>query len=329
MANAVNVFPAGFRITDASGAPILGAYVEFFDAGTTDEKVVYSDKDLTLSLGFTVYCDSGGYPVAGEGSTTKVLVYTNEDPFKIVIYDGDDVVIATHDDVVGAVVPGTGGGGSSGITQAQADVRYIRNANALAAATNIENADLMPFWSITGAANKGITYTNFRADVFGQAAAEGASTFPVGTRLVFQQTTPPTGWTKETGAAYDDAVLRFETGTVSTGGTVAFATVFANKTLTGTVGATTLTVNQIPSHNHYTTRNTASAATALSTTNTLSVSDLTTGTVQDYVLRGVAGAANVGLSSDEGGGASHTHSLTMTAEDFRVKYVGACIGQKS
>ena len=53
---------------------------------------------------------------------------------------------------------------------------------------------------------------------------------PVGTKMVFNQTASPLGWTKETGA--NDVSLRLVSGTVGTGGTVAFETCFASVTPT-------------------------------------------------------------------------------------------------
>ena len=81
------------------------------------------------------------------------------------------------------------------------------------------------------------------------------SEFASGTALLFQQTTAPTGWTKVT--TNTDAALRVVSGTVGTGGTVAFSTAFASQTPAGSVtvsggsvSATTLTSTQIPSHTH-------------------------------------------------------------------------------
>jgi hypothetical protein len=62
--------------------------------------------------------------------------------------------------------------------------------------------------------------------------------FPSGTRMSFQQTTAPTGWTKDTTAAIDNSALRFVTGTASSGGSVAFTTAFASQAVTGSVAAT-------------------------------------------------------------------------------------------
>lgn len=72
--------------------------------------------------------------------------------------------------------------------------------------------------------------------------ANSAPAFPSGTRLAFQQTSAPTGWTKDTTAGLDDSVMRIVTGTASSGGSTAFST-FNGQT---SVGATTLTTSQVP-----------------------------------------------------------------------------------
>jgi hypothetical protein len=78
--------------------------------------------------------------------------------------------------------------------------------------------------------------------------------FPAGTRLLFQQSTAPMGWTKDT--THDNKALRLVNGTVTTGGAVNFTTAFSSTTPTtsiiqsGTVGGTALTVAQLPSHAH-------------------------------------------------------------------------------
>jgi len=69
--------------------------------------------------------------------------------------------------------------------------------------------------------------------------------FPSGTKMLFQQTAAPTGWTKDTGS--NDVALRVVSGTVGSGGTVAFETAFASQT----VPTHTLTTSELPSLNHY------------------------------------------------------------------------------
>ena len=92
-----------------------------------------------------------------------------------------------------------------------------------------------------------------------QAIATPTPAFPSGTRMSFQQTTAPTGWTKDTTAALNNTAMRIVTGSVVNGGSVDFTAAFASQTptgsvsitsVTGTAGATTLTTPQIPSHTH-------------------------------------------------------------------------------
>ena len=88
--------------------------------------------------------------------------------------------------------------------------------------------------------------------------SQAAAAFDAGTVTVFNQTSAPTGWTKDT-SNYDNFALRIVTGSASTGGSVDFTTAFASQTPTGSVsitsvsgsaGDTTLSTPQIPSHSH-------------------------------------------------------------------------------
>jgi hypothetical protein len=150
---------------------------------------------------------------------------------------------------------------------------------------------------------------------------------PSGTAMLFVQTSAPTGWTKST--THDNKALRVVSGSASSGGTTAFTSVFAsrtpsgsigNTTDTGTVGSTTLTESQMPSHTH-------------------------TFTANQYLAAGTARPAGTNTTNNPltvttnatGGGGSHNHSLTMnahnhtftgTALDFAVQYVDVIIATK-
>jgi hypothetical protein len=141
--------------------------------------------------------------------------------------------------------------------------------------------------------------------------------FPTGTRMSFQQTAAPTGWTKDTTAGLDNSAMRIVTGTVSSGGSVNFTTAFASQTPTGSVsitavsgsaGATTLTTPQIPSHTHSLTFSTSTGAGV-------------------NPVRGIT--ATPSDTGATGGGGSHTHpfsfssgsgTFTGNAIDLAVKY---------
>lgn len=119
MTDSVQLFPAGWRFTDQNGDIVSGGTLSFFAAGTTTPLTVYADAGLATALGVTVYVDSSGYPVTSLGSSTRTLVYTGTDPFKIVGQDANGVVLFTHDNVKGAVV--SGGGSGSGLWELPVD----------------------------------------------------------------------------------------------------------------------------------------------------------------------------------------------------------------
>ena len=137
--------------------------------------------------------------------------------------------------------------------------------------------------------------------------ASGASEFPVGTALLFQQTAAPTGWTKVT--TNDNAALRIVSGTAGTGGTVAFTTAFG---ASNTVDGTTLTGAQIPAHNHN-----GGGYEAIHITGGLSGAS---------PFNGTGGNQYAGwYDQSYGGGGSHNHTLANLA----VKYVDAIVCTKS
>ena len=133
--------------------------------------------------------------------------------------------------------------------------------------------------------------------------------FPSGTAMLFQQTSAPTGWTKST--THDNKALRVVSGTVSSGGSVAFTTAFASKSVSGTVGNTTLTTAQMPSHRH-----------SIQTSST----DGSPGANPDHSTGG--GTAGVSYTDYTGSSSSHNHSFTGTAIDLDVQYVDLIIATK-
>ena len=124
--------------------------------------------------------------------------------------------------------------------------------------------------------------------------------FASGTRIVFQQTAAPSGWTKDTTAAIDDSILRFVTGSVTpSGGSVAFST-WNGQTATG---AYTLLTADMPAHTH--------------TLGAINAVGGLQGGAQGYVGDGSSPTGSTG------GGGSHSHSLTQN-----LKYYDAIIASK-
>ena len=118
--------------------------------------------------------------------------------------------------------------------------------------------------------------------------------FAPGTVMLFVQTAAPTGWTKST--THDNKALRVVSGSVTTGGTQNFTAV-----LNGTVDATTLTVDQIPSHTHNTVSNTSGSGAPTTLLRTSFTSNPVT----------IATQAT-------GGGDSHTHSMDVAYVDVII-----------
>jgi hypothetical protein len=134
------------------------------------------------------------------------------------------------------------------------------------------------------------------------APAAPTPDFASGTRIGFQQTAAPTGWTKDTTAAINDSILRLVTGSVTpSGGSVAFSTWNA-QTVTG---GTTLSTAQMPSHSH-----TYPANTTQSGSGTASLTGYTTNT--NY------------STSSTGSGGSHDHTLAQN-----IKYYDFIIASKN
>ena len=142
----------------------------------------------------------------------------------------------------------------------------------------------------------GVTYTFTTTGVW---AMGGSPPVPSGTRLLMQQTTAPTGWTKI--SAYDDCALRIVSGTAGSSGTVPFSTLFARTA----VDNYTLAIADIPSHQHPCNNDSSGQVGS-----------------QNYFNSG-PGANYNNYTNPAGGGGAHAHGI-----DLRVKTVDVIIAGK-
>lgn len=168
---------------------------------------------------------------------------------------------------------------------------------------------------------------------------------PAGTIMTFQQSSAPTGFTKVT--TYNDYAMRIVSGSAGSGGNVAFSTAFASQSVSGTVGATTLTTSQIPpasvsvsvtdpGHTHW-----ISGASyddgnfsghGGNTQDWGLYADAGSYTTYDqnhsygrYSLSGTTGITASGTVS--GGNGSHTHTFTGTSINLAVNYLDFILAQ--
>jgi hypothetical protein len=153
----------------------------------------------------------------------------------------------------------------------------------------------------------------FLFEKLGDDGSVAIQAFATGTKMLFQQTAAPTGWTKDT--THNDKALRVVSGTASSGGTTAFSTIFG-KTATD---AHTLTVAQMPLHGHPWRSGFVSEAggggfQAIASSMNVTNNDAYTGALGDFPSTHLGGS---------GGGGSHTHGM-----DIRVQYVDLIICQK-
>jgi hypothetical protein len=124
--------------------------------------------------------------------------------------------------------------------------------------------------------------------------------FAAGTKMVFFQASAPTGWTKD--VANNDAALRVVSGTGGgTGGSRALSA--------STVGATTLTISQMPSHNHD--ADGGNGSTDFSTFNS-------TGSFAFSTESGSVDIRGEPTTASTGGGTSHDHTLALKHIDVIV-----------
>ena len=195
---------------------------------------------------------------------------------------------------------------------------------------NITSVGTMSFLIVTGNINSGnVIGTHYGSgagltnipggNVVGAVPlATNVSAIPSGTRMLFVQSSAPTGWTKVTSS--DNAALRVVSGGAGSGGSVDFTSAFSVQGVSGTVGSTTvsgtvggtavtgdigstatsgtvgdttLSIDQIPPHDH-------------------SVAQWYVDAVDDggsapYAIR--TAFANT-VTGSTGGGQAHTHSFT-------------------
>lgn len=160
--------------------------------------------------------------------------------------------------------------------------------------------------------SSGVTFP----DATTQTTAATAS-IPAGAITNFVNASAPTGWTQVT--TYNNYAMRVVSGTgAGTGGSVDFTTAFAN----GTVGATTLSTSQMPSHNH---SGSFSASYYVSGASVGSaIGPISNGTTSLTTNNFYTGAGTSFSVASNGGGGSHTHSLSL-----EVRYVDNILCQKS
>lgn len=229
------------------------------------------------------------------------------------------------------------------------DVQTLTNKTINGSSNTITNVSLSS--GVTGTlpvanGGTGITSAGTAGNVLTSNGTNWTSSapagFPSGTKMMFVQTSAPTGWTKDT--THNNKALRVVSGTASSGGSVAFTTAFASQGVSGTianttaggsvsvsgsVGNSTLSVGQLAAHSHTTFffvdgDDGGGGRIGLTDFNFDGYSTTTT-------------SANTGSNESHGhsfsgsgsfSGTAHNHSFTGTAINLAVQYVDVIIATK-
>ena len=169
----------------------------------------------------------------------------------------------------------------------------------------------------TGASGDSLTVGgNLVVTGTGTLSGRAIDAFPSGTKMLFQQTSAPVGWTKDT--TKNDKALRMVSGSAGSGRTISL-TSFASQS----IGGTSLTTAQIPSHTHTGSGNTGDNNVGHTHTGTTAVAG-------EHVHTGVAKLGAVLLDKDdvpfnkpEAGSTDPAglHSHTFTTDGQSVNHV--------
>lgn len=266
----------------ADGQPLVGGKVYTYAAGTTTPLATYTSSSAA---------SANANPIILDGRGECNIWFLPSSSYKIKLTDSNDVEIYVVDNI-------TSSGYVSGGTIVNSSIVNGTISGAAITGGSISGSTL-DNTIIGGTTPTTATFTTF----------SGAwASIPSGTRMLFVQSTAPTGWTKS--LADDNKALRIVSGSTGTGGSVPFTTAFASQSISGTVGDTTLDITQIPSHSHsYTAAGGVTVVNGGTSFSALiNASGLTTGAT--------------------GGGLPHTHSLTASAINLAVQYVDAIIAVK-
>jgi len=179
----------------------------------------------------------------------------------------------------------------------------------------------------------------------------GVEPFPSGTKQVFYQASAPTGWTQDTTAALNESVMSVVTGTGGgTGGSTAYFSSFLATTdksaadpdapvsgsVSGTVGAHTLSTPEIASHKHQMRFGPPNFQFRPSATPQYKISVHSS---KSYVFPNNSYISPDDFMKNQGGGGSHSHpfsgtlsgataDVSVTVPAANVKYANVIIAAK-
>jgi hypothetical protein len=289
----------------------LGTAIEQAITGSGD--VTFSSADVTLTL-----ANTNSAQVAR--NLRLVCVGTSGGARQLIVPDIEKQYIVKNE-LVDTVTIKTSAGTGIAIPAGKTMVVFNDGTNVVDVTTH--NSSLTLSAALPAASGgTGLTSPGTSGNVLtsnGTAWVSGPGGFDSGTRMTFNQTAAPTGWTKDTST--DNAGFRLVSGSVSSGGSVDFTTAFASNravtvtSISGSAGATTLSTPQIPSHTH-----------------TLDGVFLNGSPYANRAVNNTGGNDTLRTTNATGGGGSHDHPFSFSSGagtvNLAIKYVDLIIAQK-
>jgi hypothetical protein len=371
--NANHDFSAGIDVTgvitgdklvledDGSASPILNVKTDDNSPwGIRLGNDTYSTNDNYGMMAYLSNQGEGNFHIRGDGaykdmhftqsdgSTNKIVIKMEADDQSAELYQGGSKRFET--DSSGVTV--TGNIAVSGTVDGRDVASDGSKLDGIATgATNVTNNNQLTNGAGYITASSNINASNLSSGTIPDArfpstlpAVDGSNltglaAFPSGTKMIFNQASAPTGWTKVTNNV-DNRALRVVSGSGGgTGGSVGFTTAFGSKSISatassentgGTVSGHTLTESEIPSHRHV----------SFKTWYHQSSPNLGYGAGWQnftYFARSFASATNTYYTENTGGGNSHTHGFTGGAHnhsisvgnlDLAVSYIDVIVASK-
>jgi hypothetical protein len=244
---------------------------------------------------------TGGFAIRVIGATgTGVNIASGAT--QVVYCDGTNFIAASAAFVNGAVLGVSGGG--TGLSTLTANNVILGNGTS-------SPTFVAPGTTGNVLASNGTTW----------ASTTLSPEFASGTRMTFNQTAAPTGWTKST--SVDNAGFRLVSGAVGSGGSLDFTSAFSSSTavtvssVSGSAGATTLSTPQIPSHAH----------------TTITWEGPGAPSKKFGFAQGTENTGTTTPTNSTGGGGSHDHPFSFSSGsgtvNLAIKYVDLIIAQKN
>lgn len=293
----------------------------------SDTQVQFNDSgSLGATSGFTFNKSTSVLQVSGNVSTAARLIST-------IATGSAPLVVNSTTRVANLNVANAGYADSAGSASTATNADY---------ATSAGSAGSVAWTNVSGRPTQVSAFTNDSGYI--------TSAFPAGTRMLFAQSTAPTGWTKDTTTSLNDSALRIVTGGAGSGGSVGFSAAFTSQSVSGsvgstaaggtisdtsvsgTVGSTTLTIDQIPPHSHSIPQ--FNNVSGLDHDGSLETdrSMLINATQTSGSTGGGQGHTHTFFSPSHGhsfSGASHSHSFSGSSINLAVKYVDVIIATKN